>query len=204
MQTKLSELDDEIAHSDRPDLRDEREAIASYLARAIGLSGRNRTTGSHSERARVAVRKAIVAALAKIAEADPWLGRHLRDRVRTGFECRYESDPDHPIRWILGAAPHAALSRTPRTLMSVPGTGGEEIEPSGVSPPEFRSISYLHPHVNLITQAPIGFQIHVTIALALFTVSPFTRLVPPTSDASRRARLPDPVPIGRVRFGGRS
>ena len=43
--------------------------------------------------------------------------------------------------------------------------------------PYFRSIFYLHPHVNLITQAPIGFQIHVMIAWALFGVWPFTRLV---------------------------
>ena len=51
----------------------------------------------------MAVRKAIVAALARIAETDPWLGRHLNDRVRTGLECRYDSDPDHPVRWLLQA-----------------------------------------------------------------------------------------------------
>jgi hypothetical protein len=45
-----------------------------------------------------------VAALARIAETDPWLGRHLNDRVRTGLECRYESDPDHPVTWLLQAA----------------------------------------------------------------------------------------------------
>jgi hypothetical protein len=47
------------------------------------------------------VRKAIVAALARIAETDPWLGRFLRDRVRTGIACRYETDPDRPVRWVL-------------------------------------------------------------------------------------------------------
>jgi hypothetical protein len=52
----------------------------------------------------VAVRKAIVAALARIAESDPWLGRHLHERVHTGIECRYESDPDHPVRWVLRSA----------------------------------------------------------------------------------------------------
>ena len=101
--TRLAELDAELALSDRSDLHDERRAVASYLAAGTGLGGRARTTGSHAERARVAVRKAIVAALARIAESDPWLGRHLRDRVRTGFECRYETDPDHPVRWILEA-----------------------------------------------------------------------------------------------------
>jgi tetratricopeptide (TPR) repeat protein len=105
LRARLSELDAELAHSDRPELSDERHAVASYLASATGLGGRHRTTGSHAERARVAVRKAIVAALGRIAESDPWLGRHLRDRVRTGFECRYETDPDHPVRWILQSAP---------------------------------------------------------------------------------------------------
>ncbi|MCW2540991.1 MAG: hypothetical protein JWN95_2716 [Frankiales bacterium] len=113
LRTKLSELEAEIADSGRSDLRDEHDAITSYLTQATGLGGRSRTTGSHSERARVAVRKAIVAALAKIAEADPWLGRHLRDRIHTGFECRYESDPDHRIRWILQPTPPEHHHRPP-------------------------------------------------------------------------------------------
>ncbi|MGY2704151.1 hypothetical protein [Nocardioides sp. HB32] len=102
---RLSALDAELADRDRPELREERDAVAAYLAGGSGLRGRSRTTGSHAERARVAVRKAIVAALARIAEADPWLGRHLRDRVHTGFECRYESDPDRPVNWVLEPPP---------------------------------------------------------------------------------------------------
>jgi hypothetical protein len=108
---RLAELDDELAWSDddrddhrddhRDDLRDEREAIAAELAGATGLGGRGRRTGGNDERARVAVRKAIVAALARIAETDPWLGRHLHDHVRTGSHCRYEPDPDHPVTWVL-------------------------------------------------------------------------------------------------------
>jgi nitrate reductase gamma subunit len=43
--------------------------------------------------------------------------------------------------------------------------------------PYFRSVFYLHPHVDLITKAPLGFQIHVLLALALIAVWPFTRLV---------------------------
>jgi hypothetical protein len=37
------------------------------------------------------------------AETDPWLGRHLSNRVRDGLECRYVSDPDHPVQWLLQA-----------------------------------------------------------------------------------------------------
>ncbi len=43
--------------------------------------------------------------------------------------------------------------------------------------PYFRSIFYFRPAVDLMTQAGIGFQIHVTLAWILFAVWPFTRLV---------------------------
>jgi nitrate reductase gamma subunit len=43
--------------------------------------------------------------------------------------------------------------------------------------PYFRSVFYLHPHVELITKAPLGFQIHVLLAWALIAAWPFTRLV---------------------------
>jgi nitrate reductase gamma subunit len=43
--------------------------------------------------------------------------------------------------------------------------------------PYFRSIFYFHPDVDLITSAPIGFQIHVMLAWVLFAAWPFTRLV---------------------------
>jgi hypothetical protein len=95
---RLEQLD-----PDDPDTKEERAWLLDQLGAATGLGGRRRTSAPTEERARVAVRKAIVAALARIAETDPWLGRHLNDRVRTGLECRYESDPDHPVRWLLQA-----------------------------------------------------------------------------------------------------
>lgn len=107
LRARLARLDAELADAGRPELADERDAIASYLASGTGLGGRHRVTGSSGERARVAVRKAIVAALARIGETDPWLARHLHDRVRTGFVCSYRSDPDHPVRWILRQRPDA-------------------------------------------------------------------------------------------------
>jgi hypothetical protein len=105
LRAHLSRLDAELEVHDRPELREERDAIAGYLSGATGLGGRGRQTGSHDERARVAVRKAIVAALARIADVDPWLGRHLHERVRTGLRCRYEPDPDHPVQWVLRSTP---------------------------------------------------------------------------------------------------
>ena len=75
---RLCELDAELAQSERADLRAdlraEREAVAGYLGRGSALGGRARTSGSSAERARVAVRKAIVAAPARIAEAGPLAG----------------------------------------------------------------------------------------------------------------------------------
>ena len=79
----------------------ERAAIEAHLRSVTGLGGRIREDGSSAERARVAVRKAIVGALAKVAEVQPELGRHLYERVRTGSVCRYEPDPAAPIAWLL-------------------------------------------------------------------------------------------------------
>jgi len=41
------------------------------------------------ERARVAVGKAIRRSLARITEADPIIGDHLRQTVHTGVRCSY-------------------------------------------------------------------------------------------------------------------
>lgn len=41
----------------------------------------------------------------------------------------------------------------------------------------FRSIFYFNPHPELMTDAPLSFQLHGLLAIALFAVWPFTRLV---------------------------
>jgi hypothetical protein len=69
-----------------------------------GLGGRRRRFGSAGERARVAVRKAIAAALTRIEDHDAALARLLRDTVRTGAACRYDPDPARPVTWRLDAA----------------------------------------------------------------------------------------------------
>jgi tetratricopeptide (TPR) repeat protein len=108
---RLADIDRELDDAtDRGDLgrlhrlQDERQALLEQLDRATGLGGRRRVTGSSEERARIAVRKAVVGALARIAEVDPWLGRHLRTQVQTGTLCSYRTDPDQPVRWLLHAA----------------------------------------------------------------------------------------------------
>ena len=105
---RLAELDEEIAEArDWSDpargarLDAEREALIHELAAAAGLGGRQRHAGDPRERARVAVRKAIAAALDRIEEVDRSLARLLRNSVTTGAFCRYGPDPGRPVRWVL-------------------------------------------------------------------------------------------------------
>lgn len=99
-----TELDEAGRWSDaarRDRLLLEREALLEQLADAIGLGGRNRLAAANSERARVAVRKAVAAALTRIEHHDPGLARLLRDSIRTGRLCSYRPDPARPLHWRL-------------------------------------------------------------------------------------------------------
>jgi hypothetical protein len=105
---RLSELDEELGEADRRGdagrgqrLAAEREALLAQVAAATGLGGRPRAVGATTERARIAVRKAIAGALARLADVDPPLGRLLADTVSTGTVCRYDPDPGRPVRWLL-------------------------------------------------------------------------------------------------------
>jgi len=84
-----------------PKLAAERDALLDQLRAATGLGGRPRVAGSAHERARIAVRKAIVKAIDRVAAADLSLGRLLSDTVTTGMICRYDPDPDRPVHWVL-------------------------------------------------------------------------------------------------------
>jgi hypothetical protein len=79
----------------------EREALLREIAGATGLHGRARTLNGSAERARIAVRKAIAAALDRIDVDDRTTARLLRTSVHTGGVCRYDPDPDTPVEWQL-------------------------------------------------------------------------------------------------------
>jgi hypothetical protein len=79
----------------------EREALLEQVAAATGLGGRPRQAGGSAERARVAVRKAIVAAIARVDGVDPAIGRLLHDTIKTGTSCAYEPDPHRRVQWML-------------------------------------------------------------------------------------------------------
>ncbi len=104
--TRLDELEGELSEAERfndPErasrARDERAALTRELARAVGLGGRDRPSGSPAERARISVTKSIKAALNSIAAANPALGRHLESTIRTGTFCSYSPDPQAPVDW---------------------------------------------------------------------------------------------------------
>ena len=105
-QARLTELEAELEEAEGGNdparaarARGEREFLVAELARAVGLGGRDRRAASHAERARLNVTRAIRAALANLARANPALGRHLAVTVRTGRYCSYTPDPRAPIHW---------------------------------------------------------------------------------------------------------
>jgi hypothetical protein len=70
-------------------VRAERDWVLGELTGATGLAGRPRLFPDEAERARIAVGKAIRRTLARLHEADPVIGAHLRDTVHTGMLCSY-------------------------------------------------------------------------------------------------------------------
>ena len=79
--------------------REELDFVRRELELAVGLGGRDREAGSHAERARVNVTRAIRSTLNRIAGYDARLGRELERTIRTGTFCAYEPDPRRVRRW---------------------------------------------------------------------------------------------------------
>lgn len=90
-----AEANADIGHVER--LRTELDTLVDQLQTATGLSGRARVFTGPSERARTAVRKALLRAIDAIDAADSKLGDLLRTSVTTGRTCLY--DPDPPVTW---------------------------------------------------------------------------------------------------------
>ena len=93
---RLAELRTELADAENchdggraAKTRAEIDALEQQLRSAIGLGNRSRRASSDVERRRVAVTRAIRAAIAGIERHYPELGTHLTDSVRTGYICTY-------------------------------------------------------------------------------------------------------------------
>lgn len=80
--------------------RSEMEFIARELRRAVGLGGSDRVSGSPSERARLAVTRAIRRSMGHIAKHSDALGEHLETTIHTGTYCAYRPDSRVPIEWL--------------------------------------------------------------------------------------------------------
>jgi hypothetical protein len=93
-----AELDSaEAGAADTEALSREREALLAELSATTGLGGRPRMAGSATERMRKAVTYRVRHAIARVDDAHPELGRHLRASVRTGIWCSYA--PEHRVDW---------------------------------------------------------------------------------------------------------
>ena len=103
---RLAEIEDDIdqaralGDTERAAQADvERDFLVRELSQALGLGGRDRRAASASERARVAVTRAVRQAIARIDEHNPQLGEHLNQAIRTGTYCAYLPDPRVTTRW---------------------------------------------------------------------------------------------------------
>lgn len=103
---RLEDIEAELADADAladqarsERLHAERDALVAELTAAYGLGGRARKSGASSERARSAVTQRIRDAIARVANVDPVLGRHLDRAIQTGTFCAYR--PDDHVNWQL-------------------------------------------------------------------------------------------------------
>ncbi len=81
--------------------KEEMDFLVRELSAAVGLGGRDRKAASDSERARVNATRAIRAAVDRIAEHSPALGKHFEATIKTGTFCAYTPDPRVPSSWRL-------------------------------------------------------------------------------------------------------
>jgi non-specific serine/threonine protein kinase len=103
---RINELQEALNEAERfsdpqrkTEVQNELQAISDYLAAAVGLGGRDRKSGPDAERARSAVTKCIKNAIKKIGDAIPSLGYHLAARIKTGYFCSYNPNPERPVTW---------------------------------------------------------------------------------------------------------
>ena len=99
-----TELDEAVAMNDLGRIERTRTEIAfltQELSRGVGLDGHPRRAGSHAERARVNVSRAVATALSRICKQQRPLAKHLRHTIYTGTFCSYAPEPRAQIDWQL-------------------------------------------------------------------------------------------------------
>ena len=102
-QERLSDLREELGDAERlHDLGRAEHAGAEidFLTTELTAPFRgHQKANPYAERARLTVTKGIKAALERISQNHPALGRHLAVTIRRGTFCVYAPDPRHPIPW---------------------------------------------------------------------------------------------------------
>jgi hypothetical protein len=78
----------------------ELDQLVAELARAFGLGGRERPSGSATEKARLNVTRALRAAIDRISEALPDAGKALDRQIKTGLYCGY-FPANGAISWVV-------------------------------------------------------------------------------------------------------
>jgi predicted ATPase len=101
--TRIRELQAELDAADATGdderaarIQQELDFLLNELSAAYGMRGPRRA-GDPAEKARSAVTARIRAAIAKIRDVHPELGRHLKNSIHTGRFCSYR--PDEATRW---------------------------------------------------------------------------------------------------------
>jgi TolB-like protein len=77
----------------------ELDQLIEHVTQATGMGGRTRKLNSNVERSRAAVTLRIRSAIKKIGQAQPDLGKHLKNAIKTGTFCSYQ--PEHEMNWVL-------------------------------------------------------------------------------------------------------
>jgi hypothetical protein len=100
---RISEVHQELAEAERFNdtgralkAKQELAWLVSELQKATGLGGRSRILGDPNERSRKIVQRLIQNALKRLDKEYPALGRHLREKIRTGMFCEFTPDPAAP------------------------------------------------------------------------------------------------------------
>lgn len=99
LQDDLEEARNFVDHERVARAQEELEFLGRELSAAVGLGGRDRKAASATERARMAVTRAIRGAIDRIDREMPRLGGHLAASIKTGTYCSYSPDPNAEIDW---------------------------------------------------------------------------------------------------------
>ncbi len=91
---------EQVGDSEKYDeLEETTEQLERYLNKNYGLGNKPRRAGSHADRMRVNVNRAIQRVVGKIRKQNEALATYLNSTIKTGFQVSYTPDPNNPASW---------------------------------------------------------------------------------------------------------